>query len=73
MAFWIVLTGGGSHRCQDQNETGFRSFFCEHARKFTVLKALTSLEKSSYSAKTTAGPLDHTPDLVGLHVTAGGI
>jgi hypothetical protein len=51
VAFWIALMGGGSHRCQDRNEPGFRSFFCEHARKFTVLEALTSLEESGYSAK----------------------
>jgi LacI family transcriptional regulator len=73
VAFWIALTGGGSHRRQDQNETGFRSFFSEHARKLTVLEALMSLEESSYSAKTTPDPLDHAPDLVGLHVTGGGI
>jgi hypothetical protein len=32
-----------------------------------------SLEESSYFAKTTPGPLDHIPDLVGLHGVGGGI
>jgi hypothetical protein len=72
-AFWIALTGGGSHCCQDRNEPGVCSFFCEHARKFTVLDTLTSLEESSDSDKTTPGSLDHTPYLVGLYVTGGGI
>jgi hypothetical protein len=54
VAFWIARTGGGSHRCQDQIEMGFRSFFCEHVEKYTILKAQTSLEEPSHSAKMTS-------------------
>ena len=64
----------GSHRflCQDVSESGFRSYFREHAAGFTVMEPLTSLEETRFAYENTLDLLRRTPDLVGLYVTGGG-
>jgi hypothetical protein len=48
-----ILVGSHRYRCQDLNEMSFRSLFREHAREFTVLEALTTLEDPRYAAELT--------------------
>jgi LacI family transcriptional regulator len=68
-----LLVGSHRFRCQEMNESGFRSFFREHAPEFTVLEAVSTFESSSVSQEVTEKMLQEHPDLTSLYVAGGGI
>ncbi len=68
-----TLVGNHRYRCQETNESGFRSYFREHTRGFELLEARLTFETSSIAQVVTEQLLDEHPDLVGLYVSGGGI
>jgi LacI family transcriptional regulator len=68
-----ILVGNHRYRCQETNESGFRSYFREHARGFELLEACTTFETASIAQEVTELLLKQHPDLIGLYVSGGGI
>lgn len=68
-----LLVGNPRFRNQEMNETGFRSYFREHARDFTLLEPLSTFESSAVAEEMTERVLSDHPDLAGLYVAGGGI
>lgn len=68
-----LLMGNPRYRNQEMNETGFRSYFREHAREFTLLEPLSTFESSAVAQEMTERLLADHPDLAGLYVAGGGI
>lgn len=68
-----ILVGNHRYRCQDMNESGFRSYFREHAPGFTLLDPLSTFESSDVAQELTERLLRETPDLAGMFVAGGGI
>ena len=65
----------GSHRFhgQELRESGFRSYFREHAPAFTLLETLVNLETRQITHEATLSLLARHDDLVGLYVAGGGM
>ncbi len=68
-----TLIGNHRFRCQETNESGFRSYFREHSNGFELLEARLTFESSSISHEITAELLKQHPDLVGLYISGGGL
>ncbi|WP_349959289.1 LacI family DNA-binding transcriptional regulator [Rhizobium sp. ZPR3] len=68
-----LLMGNPRYRNQEMNETGFRSYFREHARDFVLLEPLSTFESSAVAQEMTERLLADHPDLAGLYVAGGGI
>ncbi len=68
-----VFVGTHRFRCHDLGESGFRSYFREHANDFVVLDALSTFESDGVARELTEKLLRGQPDLMGLYVTGGGI
>lgn len=68
-----ILMGNPRYRNQEMNETGFRSYFREHAPDFTLLEPITTFEAAAVAQEMTDRLLTDHPDLVGLYVSGGGI
>lgn len=68
-----ILVGNHRYRCQEMNETGFRSYFREYAPDFTLLEPLSTFESSAIAQEMTERLLREHPDLTGLYVAGGGI
>lgn len=68
-----ILVGNHRYRCQEMNETGFRSYFREHAPDFTLLEPLSTYETRAVAQEMTEKLLRDHPDLAGLYVAGGGI
>ncbi|WP_158818256.1 LacI family DNA-binding transcriptional regulator [Methylocapsa sp. S129] len=68
-----ILVGNHRYRCQEMNESGFRSYFREYAPAFTLLEPLTTFESSAVAEEMTERLLRENPDLAGLYVAGGGI
>jgi LacI family transcriptional regulator len=68
-----ILVGNYRYRCQEMNESGFRSYFREHAPQFTLLEPLSTFESSTVAKEMTERLLREHPDLIGLYVAGGGI
>lgn len=68
-----ILVGNHRYRCQEMNETGFRSYFREFAPDFTLLEPLSTFESGAVAEEMTERLLRESPDLVGLYVAGGGI
>jgi LacI family transcriptional regulator len=68
-----ILVGNHRYRCQEMNESGFRSYFREHAPRFTLLEPLTTFETKAVAQEMTEKLLREHPDLAGLYVAGGGI
>ena len=68
-----VLVGNHRYRCQETNESGFRSYFREHPRGFELLEAESTFETGSIAREVTERMLERHPDLTGLFVSGGGI
>lgn len=68
-----ILVGNPRYRCQEMNESGFRSYFREHAPEFTLLEPLSTFETSAVAQEVTERLLREHPDLRGLYVAGGGI
>jgi LacI family transcriptional regulator len=68
-----ILVGNHRYRCQEMNESGFRSYFREHAPDFTLLEPLLTYESRAVAQEMTEKLLTDHPDLSGLYVAGGGI
>ena len=68
-----ILVGNHRYRCQEMNESGFRSYFREYAPEFTLLEPLSTFETSAVAEEMTEKLLAEHPDLKGLFVAGGGI
>jgi len=68
-----ILVGNHRYRCQEMNESGFRSYFREFAPEFTLLEPLSTFETSAVAHEMTEKLLRDHPDLAGLYVAGGGI
>ncbi len=68
-----LLVGNPRFRNQEMNETGFRSYFREHASDFALLEPLSTFESSAVAEEMTERFLSEHPDLAGLYVAGGGI
>lgn len=68
-----ILMGNPRYRNQEMNETGFRSYFREHARDFLLLEPLSTFESSAVAQEMTERLLNDHADLAGLYVAGGGI
>jgi LacI family transcriptional regulator len=68
-----ILFGNHRYRCQEMNETGFRSYFREHGGDFTLLEPMSTFEDRRVAREVTEDILSREPDLVALYVCGGGI
>jgi LacI family transcriptional regulator len=68
-----ILVGNHRYRCQETNESGFRSYFREHPRGFELLEARSTFETASIAREVSERLLEEHPDLAGLFVSGGGI
>jgi LacI family transcriptional regulator len=68
-----ILVGNHRYRCQEMNESGFRSYFREFAPEFTLLEPLSTFETSAIAEEITEKLLHEHPDLKGLFIAGGGI
>lgn len=64
----------GSHRWHghELRETGFRSFFREHAPQFRILDTLVNLDTAEVTHEATLNLIEKNPDLAGFYVAGGG-
>lgn len=68
-----ILVGNHRYRCQEMNESGFRSYIREFAPDFTVLEPLSTFESKAVAQEMTERLLRDEPDLKALYVAGGGI
>ncbi len=68
-----ILVGNPRYRCQEMNESGFRSYFREYASDFTILEPRSTFESKAVAEEMTENLLKEHPDLKGLYVAGGGI
>jgi LacI family transcriptional regulator len=68
-----ILVGNHRYRCQETNESGFRSYFREHPRGFELLDARSTFETALIAREVTEELLDKHPDVTSLYVAGGGI
>lgn len=68
-----VFVGGYRWHGHELRETGFRSFFREHAPQFSVLDTLVNLETRQLTYEATLDLLKRHPDLRGLYCAGGGM
>jgi LacI family transcriptional regulator len=68
-----LLMGTHRYRCHDLYESGFRSYFREHAHAFVLLEPQSTFESDAIARELTETLLRQHPDLCGLYVSGGGI
>ena len=68
-----ILLGNHRYRNQELCESGFRSYFREHNRDFTLLEPQATHESAAVARELTEQMLADHPDLCGLFVAGGGI
>jgi LacI family transcriptional regulator len=68
-----IVVGNHRYRCQEMNESGFRSFIREHAPGFTLLEPIQTFEDNAIARDVTEQLLRREPDLVGIYVAGGGM
>lgn len=68
-----ILLGNHRYRNQEINESGFRSYFREHAPDFTLLEPLATYESAAAARELTETLFKNHPDLCGLFISGGGI
>lgn len=68
-----ILVGTHRYRCHDLYESGFRSYFREHANDFALLEPLSTFESDAIARELTEKLLHQHPDLQGLFISGGGI
>lgn len=68
-----ILVGHHRYRCQELNESGFRSYFREHGADFSLLEPISTFEDRRVARDVTEDLLARAPDLVGLYLSGGGI
>jgi LacI family transcriptional regulator len=68
-----ILVGNHRFRCQETNESGFRSYFREHAGDFELLEPQSTFENANIAREVTEDILAKHSDLSGLFISGGGI
>lgn len=68
-----IIVGNNRYRCQEQNESGFRSYCREYASGFTILEPIQTFEDKSIARDVTAQLLRRESGLVGIYACGGGI
>ncbi len=68
-----IVVGSHRYRCQELNESGFRSYFREHAPDFQLLEPMITMEDRRVARELTQDMLSRNPDLAGLYISGGGI
>ena len=68
-----VFVGGSRWHGHELRETGFRSYFREHAPQFSVLDTLVNLETRQLTYEATLDLLRRHPDLRGIYCAGGGM
>ncbi|TPE44562.1 LacI family DNA-binding transcriptional regulator [Amaricoccus solimangrovi] len=68
-----ILMGSPRYRNQEMNESGFRSYFREHAPGFALLEPRATYESAAIAQELTEELLRDHPDLAGLYIAGGGI
>jgi LacI family transcriptional regulator len=68
-----ILVGTHRYRCHDLYESGFRSYFREHASPYAVLEPLSTFESDAIARELTEKLLRDHADLRGVYVSGGGI
>lgn len=68
-----ILMGNPRYRNQEMNESGFRSYFREHAPDFILLEPLSTFESGAVAQEMTEKLLTEHPDMTALFVSGGGI
>lgn len=68
-----ILVGNHRYRCQELNESGFRSYFREYNPSFTLLEPLSTYETAAVARARTESLFAEHPDMCGLFVSGGGI
>jgi LacI family transcriptional regulator len=68
-----ILVGNHRYRCQELNESGFRSYFREHAPGFTLMEPIQTFEDNAIARDVTEQLLRREPDLVAVYVAGGGM
>jgi LacI family transcriptional regulator len=68
-----VFVGGYRWHGHELRETGFRSYFREHAPQFNVLDTLVNLETRQLTYEATLDLLNRHPDLRGIYCAGGGM
>jgi len=67
-----ILVGNHRYRCQETNESGFRSYFREHTEGFELLEPQSTFESATIARELTESILARHPDLKGLFISGGG-
>lgn len=68
-----ILVGNHRYRCQEMNESGFRSYFREYASAFQLLEPVSTFETAAVAQELTEKLIQQHPDLSGLYISGGGI
>jgi LacI family transcriptional regulator len=68
-----ILIGNHRYRCQELNESGFRSYLRENGAGFTPLDPIQTFEDRAIARDVTEQLLRREPDLAGLYVAGGGM
>lgn len=68
-----ILVGNHRYRCQEMNESGFRSYFREYAPGFQLLEPISTFETAAVAEEMTERLIQQHPDLIGLYISGGGI
>jgi LacI family transcriptional regulator len=68
-----IFVGGHRWHGHALRETGFRSYFREHAPAFQVLDTLVNLDTRRLTYEATLDLLARHPDLMGFYVAGGGM
>jgi LacI family transcriptional regulator len=68
-----IVVGNHRYRCQELNESGFRSYMREHAPEFTMLEPIQTFEDNAIARDVTEQLLRREPDLAALYVAGGGM
>jgi len=67
-----ILVGNHRFRCQETNESGFRSYFRENPNGFELLEPQSTFESATIARDVTELLLAKHPDLKGLFISGGG-
>ena len=68
-----IVVGNHRYRCQELNESGFRSYCREHAPDLTLLEPIQTFEDRSVAREVVEQLLRREPDLVALYFAGGGM
>lgn len=68
-----IVVGNHRYRCQELNESGFRSYCREYAPDLTILEPVQTFEDNSIARDVTEQLLRREPDLAALYIAGGGM